>query len=248
VGIETRPPFLTVQRLEAVVEALPSNVTDLTLGFGLECISDLPRMVAVNKGYGPLHVERAIEVIDEVRNRHEHLHIGFEVYVLLKPLFLSEQEAIDEALRTIEWVFEHSAETAVLFMNTIKENTLQGYVNARPQMGPHLHYQPPYYRSAIEVLRQLPDEYRARTVVLGPQSAVPARGMPRGCALCTWPLTGALIAHNLYRDSGILHAAAQSTCPCRSQWQMELGVPDIPLTERVRDGLALLEAEFGLAH
>jgi len=156
IGIETRPNLVSVAKLMEVIEELPHHVRYLTLGFGFECRNDLIREVAINKGYGLWHVEQAINAIDKVNAAQSRVHVTFEVYVMLKPLFLSEQEAIDEALETIDWVYARGAETAVLFMNTIKRNTVQGYLASRMDLEPPLRYQAPFHRSAIQVLRELP--------------------------------------------------------------------------------------------
>ncbi len=246
VGIETRAPFVTAERLEEVIEVLPPGVQSLTLGFGLECVSDLPRVAAINKGYGPRQVEHALATMRAVEEAHPQISINFEIYAMLKPLFLAEGEAIDEALKTIEWAIEHEAESVVLFLNTVKENTLQHLFHTDPGVPHEVRYEPPYYRSAIEVLRQLSPVARERTVVLGPQSAVPAASMPRGCALCTWPLNGTLVAHNLYHEPRLLHAAAETTCPCKPHWEGELAQPSDPLPTRIARGFDWAERELSL--
>ncbi len=245
VGIETRPNLVSVPKLMEVIEELPQHVQYLTLGFGFECRNDLVREVAINKGYGPWHVEQAVKAIDEVNTTQSRVHVTFEVYVMLKPLFLSEQEAIDEALQTIDWVYAQGAETAVLFMNTIKRNTVQGYLASRKDLEPPLRYQPPYHRSAVQVLRELPPLQRRRTAILGVQSGIVAQEMPRGCPLCVPFLLGALMAHNFTRDPAILDHAANSLCPCKEKWLEELSVPHEDLRGRIYRGLDVLEQAFG---
>lgn len=108
VGLETRPGLVTVKKLLHAVESLPAGVADLTLGFGLECLDPLVRDVAINKGYNTNQIDRAIEVIDRVNAAQSRVQVDFEIYVLLKPLFLTEREAIDEAARTIKWSFDEA--------------------------------------------------------------------------------------------------------------------------------------------
>jgi len=242
VGIETRAPFVTFERLDDVVRALPSTVENVTLGFGLECISDLPRLACVNKGYGPEDIEEALEIMRAVERRHPSVRIHFETYTLLKPIFLTEGEAVAEALSTLEWAFERGVETAVLFLNTVKEHTIQHELYLADTLEPPIRFEPPFCRSAVEVLLQLPDEWRRNTVVLGPQSAVAAEGMPRACELCSWPINGALVAHNLYRAPAILHAVAATVCPCKTEWEAELDAPSEPLANRIARGLDALDA------
>ena len=244
VGLETRPSLLSYQKLMHAVESLPDTVVDLTLGFGLECLDPLVREVAVNKGYNTNHIDRAIEVIDRANAAQSRVHVDFEVYVLLKPLFLTENESIDEAVRTIKWSFGRGASTVALFMNTIKRNTVQGYLASREDLVAPYRYMAPFYRTAVQVLRVLPPRARSATLVLGTQSGVPAEGQPTGCQLCTPLMLGALMGFNFTRDDALLEAAARSWCPCREDWDRALNVQGRPLPERIELGIAILEAAF----
>ena len=223
---------------------LPTYVNTLTIGFGFECLTDIVREITINKGYGPVQVDQAIGAIEAANQLQSRVKVAFEIYVMLKPLFLSEQEAIDEALRTINWAYDKGADTAVLFLNTVKINTVQGYFASCEQLRTPIQFFPPYYRSAIQVLRQLPKVWRQRTVVLGVQSGILAQGMPRGCALCAPFLLGALMAHNFTRDTSILDHAARSLCPCKDKWLSELDLPSEDLPTRIRQGLDALENEL----
>lgn len=244
VGLETRPSLVTFKKLMRAIECLPDTVGDLTLGFGLECLDPLVREVAINKGYGTNHIDRAISVIERANLAQSRVRVDFEVYVLLKPLFLTERESIDEALRTIKWSFGRGATTVALFMNTIKHSTVQGYLANRQDLQPPYRYEAPYFRTAVEVLRGLPPTARAWTQVLGPQSGVLAEEQPRGCDLCTPLMLGAIMGFNFTRDSAILEEAARAWCPCRADWESTMEVTGLPLGERIEQGIEILEAAF----
>jgi archaeosine synthase beta-subunit len=246
VGIETRPNLLTCENLLQAVEGLPPTVRNLTVGFGFECRNDLVRELAVNKGYGAKHVLRGRDAIAAVNRAQSRVHVNFEIYVLLKPLFLTEAEAIEEAISTIQWSYAVGAGAVVLFLNTVKPRTLQGYLAARTDLAAPLHYTTPYYRSAIEVMRRLDADERRRTIMLGVQSGVLAEGMPRGCPLCTPFLLGAIMAFNFTLARAPLDEAATSSCACREAWEEELLAPCAPLVERIDDGIAALEAAFAI--
>ena len=244
VGIETRPNLVTREKLLDAVDALPATVRHLTIGFGFECRDDLVRELAVNKGYGPEEVLRARDLIEEVNDTQQGVHLAFEIYVLLKPIFLTEAEAIEEAIRTIEWSYAGGAFSCVLFLNTIKPRTIQEYLSRREDLPPPIQYRTPYYRSAVEVLRRLSPVDRKRTIVLGVQSGILAHGMPRGCALCSPFLLGALMAYNFTADEAILDEAATGVCPCQAAWAEELTEIPSPLLDRVRFGIDKLQARF----
>lgn len=247
IGIETRPNLLTTQKLMATIAALPATVRHLTVGFGFECRDDLVRELAVNKGYGPSHVLRARDAIAEVNQLQEHVMVDFEIYVLLKPIFLTEAEAIEEAISTIQWSFAIGAGATVLFLNTVKARTLQGYLATRTDLPSPLRYETPYLRSAIEVLRRLTGAERRRTIVLGVQSGILAEGMPRGCPLCSPFLLGAIMAYNFTLERGVLDQAAMSGCTCRAAWDLEIDMSAVPLRERVGVALDALETSFNLS-
>ncbi|MCL4467183.1 MAG: hypothetical protein M1389_14395 [Chloroflexi bacterium] len=225
-----------------VIDHLPDPVEGLTVGFGLECLDDLVREAAINKGFGTRSIRKAVRAIDRVNSAQQEVRVAFEIYVLLKPLFLSEQEGIDEALRTIQWAYAQGAESVSLFMNTVKPRTVQGYLASRRDLPPPVRYEPPFYRSAIQVLRQLPPEQRRLTKVLGMQSGIVATELPRGCALCTPFLSGSLSAHNFIGDPTILDLAAGSWCPCKRQWLDSLAIPVESVPSRISAGLNVLES------
>ena len=240
-GFETRPDELTVPKMLAAVDDAPPSVRSLYVGFGLEARSDLIREVTINKGYGIDAVLSAKQVIDEVNRRQSQVRVHFETYVMIKPMFLTEAEGIDEALRTVDWSYANGASTVVLFLNTVKDATLQHVLSEANAPSP-IRFKPPYLRSGVEALRRLPADQRVRTVLLGIQSGVLAHGMPRGCELCRPVLLGALMAHNFTRDATVLESAAACHCPCRSGWENELAnVPGNSIRDRIHSGLDLLE-------
>lgn len=246
-GLETRPNLLTVEGLEDTLAQLPPHVDRLILGFGLECWDDFLRELAVNKGYTRTSVLRAAEVITKVNATQSSVQVEFECYVLLKPTLLHEREAIDEALRTIDWSFRIGAATCALFINTIKDATVQGHLAARSDLEPPIRYQTPYLRSALEVLRRLPPSAQSRTAVLGLQSGIQATDGPRACERCFPFLLGAIYAHTFHRDPEVIERAASAWCPCKSDWQRELDVVDPSLLhERARRLItAMAEDGFG---
>jgi hypothetical protein len=244
VGLETRPNLVRADLLRATIRDLPRTVSRLILGFGVECYDDLLREIAVNKGYNRSAVLRAAAAIAEVNAEQDRIPIEFEHYVLLKPPLLGEGEAIEEALRTIDWSFRVGASTVALFMNTVKPQTVQGHLAAHPTAEPPLRYQTPYLRSAVEVLRRLPATQRACTAVLGLQSGIMATDGPRGCDRCYPFLLGAIYTHDFVRDPTVIERAATTWCPCRGEWEAELNAPTpAPLTQRALDLIDLMCAD-----
>ncbi|CBS87287.1 hypothetical protein [Azospirillum lipoferum] len=239
VGIECRAELVTPEYIAEALAWLPSTVREFTTGIGLESADDLVRLVAVNKKVPRKRLERAFEIIrgssDPTRR------IVFDLYVLLKPPFLSEREAIDDAVRSIDWAFDRGADTVSVFLSSIKENTLCDFLHRQDGFVRPLRYATAYYHSAFEVLRMLAPSRAARTLFMGITSGIPAHGRPRSCPLCDHILSGALVAHNFSRDPALLDVAAAVRCDCRDKWLAELAEEHPPLSTRLPRDLDLVE-------
>ena len=245
-GLETRANTLRQDRIETLLELLPRHVTELALGFGIESADDLILRVAVNKGERSAEFDYALQEVMAVHRRQGFRRVVADCYVLLKPPFLTEAEAIEDAIRSITWAYDRGADTVTLFANTIKRNTLCAHLAAKAGAETPFRYETPWLHSVFEVLAGLPPDYRRRTGVLGFTSGNPYVGAPRACDLCWHVLHGLIAAHNYTRDPALLNAAGELRCDCRQRFLQELSQPSpAPLPQRFDDYIGRLEAEFG---
>lgn len=166
--IESRPEFITSEKIEKLKALL--NGKTLRVCIGLEAKSDNVREKLIRKGITLESYERAVKIAAQC---------GAETltYVLLKPFGLSEREAVEEAVRTIEYAFEvgsHETELEAVFVQpgTPLE---KAYLSNE--------FRPPRLWSVIEVLK--------RTGRLGPvhlggfSDEPPPAAMPENCGVCT---------------------------------------------------------------
>jgi radical SAM enzyme (TIGR01210 family) len=225
IGLETRAETVRLERLRLLCSAMPSHVTELAFGFGLESADDLILRVAVNKGEHVRDLEAAINHIHLVNREFPGLRVVVDCYVLLKPPFLTESEAIQDATTSIDWAYDRGVDTVTLFVNTVKENTLCWWLNRQKHYEPPLRYEPPFLLSAIDVLAGLMPERRARTGILGFTSGKPYVGAPRSCDLCWHVLHGLISAHNYTRHESLINVAREIRCDCRESWIRELSLP-----------------------
>src|SRR5262249_4147358 len=159
------------------------------------------------KGERISDIEKALSCIQKMDKTQQKRRIVADCYVLLKPPFLTEGEAIEDAIRSITWAYERGVETVSLFVNTIKQNTICEWLSNQHQTPTPFRYTTPFLFSAIEVLAGLLPEYRRRTNILGFTSGTPYVGAPRACDLCWHVLHGIISAHNYTRDPALLSAA-----------------------------------------
>jgi archaeosine synthase beta-subunit len=130
-------------------------------------------------------------------------------YVLIKPLGLSEAEAVDDAVATARYVHEvaarHGVRARVAFQPVFVSpgSALEGEFLAG-------RYEPPSLWSVVEVVRRA-HAHGELLVGLSDEGLEPRR-LPSACPRCTPLVRAALARYNQTRD---LAALAVPDCSCR---------------------------------
>lgn len=142
--VESRPEFITKEKITQSLNKLLDK--KLFISLALETSNDKIRQKCINKGFHFSDFKKAAKII---ASSGAHL----QVYVLLKPPFLSEREAIDDAVNTIKDILEFSDKLKISPIIALEpifvlKNTL---VDKLYQKG---EYQPPWLWSVIEVLKR----------------------------------------------------------------------------------------------
>ncbi len=140
VSIETRPEFVDRKRLEELKDIL--NKT-LEIAIGLESANNHVLKYCINKGFSYSDFLTATDILSTIG-------IKIKVYVFLKPLFLTEYEAILDTVNTCETI-EEIADSVSINPMTIHKNTLAEYLWRRQE------YRPPWIWSLVEVLNAIAD-------------------------------------------------------------------------------------------
>ncbi len=194
--VESRPEFITPERL-ADFEGV-----NLEIGIGLETADDFIREHCVNKGFSFSDFLRAAKFI------REH---GFrvKVYLLLKPPFLSEREAIEDAVRSIEKVAD-VADVVSLNLTNVQRGTLV------ERLWKAKLYRPPWLWSAVEVLKSSDVE-----IICDPVAAGKSRG-PHNCGRCDVRVERAIREFSLTQDRSLLNVS----CDCVKVWKKVLELED----------------------
>jgi len=198
---EAQAHHVTAERLADLRARLPA-ATQLCFGIGLESGSDDVLEYSVNNEFTFADFERACGVAAAHGTT-------LKAYVLVKPLFLTESEAIEECVETARRVHALAGVEAVSFNPiSIHANTLTEQVWQRRQ------YRPPWLWSIVEVLRQVTPFSRVHV-----KSDVVAGGLERGahnCGRCDDAVLRAIDAHKVTQDVGVFDGL---DCPCRAEWE-----------------------------
>lgn len=195
--IESRAEFVTKESITSLTAAIyPMN---LQVAIGYESSNEDVRNIAINKGLSQDLFERAVEAILETG-------AAFRPLVLVKPPFLTEREAVDDCLETIQYLKTLNPIQIDLETMTVEDGTL---VHA---LWHHGHYRPPRLWSLVEiVLRAKFDK-----VYVSPFTySVEALDIPRNCGNCDDKVTVSLINH--YNPSFDRGTIADLTCKCQHE-------------------------------
>jgi len=198
---ETRPEYITSEKLSEAESALGKK---FEVAVGLETSSDMIRKDCINKGFSFNDFIMASEVA-----RLEGVSV--KVYLLLKPIFLSESTAIDDIIHSISDAAPY-AETISINLCNVQKGTLVD------QMFESGDYRPPWLWSAIEVLKKGKEFNPEITIISDPVGAGSARG-PHNCGKCDKDAAEAIKIFSLTQDAGVFK---DLDCECRELWKKAL--------------------------
>lgn len=158
---ESRPEFITPD----VVGSLPKNVT---VALGLESSDPEVLKTSVHKGFTPEDIRRAGELLKDNG-------LGVRTYLLLKPPFMTEDMAIEDAVRSARFADPFSDEISINPLNVQRAT----YVERLWKRG---EFRSPWIWSLIEVFRQLSGTVDAR-LMSSPSGGGAMRGV-HNCGQC----------------------------------------------------------------
>lgn len=212
--VETLAHLLRKDQLEHAMK----YVDDLEIALGLESTDDRVLRYAVNKVWGLKEHARAADLAHE-------LGATVKTYLLIKPPFLTEREAIDDAVRS-----GHDADP---YSDTISFNPVN--VQSRTivdRLYRRGGYRPPWLWSVVDVLERTED-LKAHV-----KAHPTAGGMARGahnCGSCDRKVMNAIEEYSL----GLRRDFDDLACECEDVWRAYLDAQAFLFTPA--DPLAILE-------
>jgi radical SAM enzyme (TIGR01210 family) len=168
---------------------------------------------------GRVNNEFTVEDYENAARVAEAYNTLLKCYVLVKPPFLTEKEALEEAVATARRVTGTPALEALSFNPvSVHKNTL---VEELFHAGD---YSPPWLWTVVEVLRRVSEFADAQV-----HSDVVAGGQPRGAhnfGACDEDVLRAIDAHKLTGDTSVFDRV---DCPCKELWLEQLDLEDLGL-------------------
>ncbi len=202
--IETRPEFVTASKLKA----LAKYKEQLIIAIGLECADDEILKNSINKGFTVHDFERAARLLNEY-------NIPLKTYILVKPPYTTEKEAIEYAVSTAKFAAKYSSYISFNPVN-IQSFTLV------EELWKEGSYRPPWLWSIIEILK--------RTAGLGIVVSYPTGSFERGahnCKKCNEEAMSIITNFSLTQDKSVLDQ--ELDCECKGYWKEVLEIEDYTL-------------------
>ncbi|MEA2071900.1 MAG: archaeosine biosynthesis radical SAM protein RaSEA [Asgard group archaeon] len=221
--VETRPEYVTKSFLQKVTTILGKEIS-LELGMGLETSDDFIRTNYINKGFLLEDYKKAIDITKNFPK------IRVRSYLLLKPPFLTEQEAINDTIQSaIDAITLGSRSISINPVNIQNKTFL--YQIWRKGL-----YRAPWLWSVKEVLQTIWGEIKDRNledavdrIVCDPSGAGSIRGT-HNCKKCNKDFIRAIKKYSVSQDPKNLDNLA---CSCKKFWEeiknIELATRDFSL-------------------
>lgn len=222
--LETLPEYLSEQVLIQTKKILENKIVEI--GIGLESSNEIIRNLCINKSYSLKLFEKTIGLIKQ------YFHVLS--YVLIKPSFLSEQEALEDAISTIEYAFTQGIDIVSIEPVNISNHNMSGYLN---RLGL---YRPVWLWSIIEIMKVTHKLGELR--VGGFQFEPKYEWQPYNCKKCTKKIQKELFTYNESNNPSPLF---DIRCGCVEEWKSELTKKKLPLIERIDNYIS--EVEFNLS-
>ncbi|MCX6688112.1 MAG: archaeosine biosynthesis radical SAM protein RaSEA [Methanoregula sp.] len=201
---ETRPEYVQSESLSQFIEAADdgSHQTPVYCAIGLETTNDTIREKCIDKGFTFPDFTRAASVA--------HLAgAGVKAYLLFKPLFLTEGEAVAD-MRTS--IVEASRHADIISMNPC---TVQRRTELERYWREHA-YRPPYLWSVLSILQDAPVY-----VACDPLGGGQHRG-PHNCGKCDYEIVKGIRDYTLNGDKDLIGALMDIDCACKQEWEYVL--------------------------
>ncbi|MFO7677331.1 MAG: archaeosine biosynthesis radical SAM protein RaSEA [Thermoplasmatota archaeon] len=206
ISVESRPEFITDKKLLSLQHLFLSKVFEV--GIGLETANDVIRKYAINKGFSFKDYIQAAKVL-----KKNSIHC--KTYLLAKPPFLTEREAIDDCIHTIKKIDKY-ADIISINPTNVQRNTAVDYLWKRSQ------FRPIWLWSIVEILKKSKTLTNAQI-----KCDIAGGGSRRGahnCESCDGKILDAIAQFSLLQDPCVFNGL---DCSCKNEWLDQLDIESL---------------------
>jgi len=207
VSVESRPEYITQEKLSELKDIYKNKIFEV--GVGLETADDTIREKIINKGFTFKDYKKATDIMKKN-------NVKIKTYVLIKPPFLSEKQAIDDAIKAAEKIKDI---TDIVSFNpvNVQRNTFVNYLWQRKM------YRPPWLFSIVEILKkskEIAPDIRIKCDIVGGGNI---RGA-HNCRECDKQFLKLIEDFSLTQDTRIFE---KLNCICYDKWLDQLEIEEL---------------------
>lgn len=199
--LESRPDLVSEEKASALRAALPN--IELEVGLGVDSANDMIRKLCIHKCFNLKSYEKACKILRD-------LGISITAFVLVKPPFLSEHEAVKDALQSAKKAFDVGASTVSFEPMTVQKFTLTYYLH---EIGL---YRPPWLWSIIEIIKQ---SWHFGKLRVGQLTYPTPVDVPKNCSRCSSSFAERISSFNRTQRPELFEGIS---CSCKSEWEREV--------------------------
>jgi hypothetical protein len=198
--VETRPEYVNQEILKECREIL--REIHFEIAIGLETSNDNIRRNYINKGFKLKDFERAVSIA-------KNTGVGVKSYLLIKPPFLREREAIIDSTTSAIDSFKIGVNSISFNPCTVHKGTL---VEHLWKIGK---YRPPWLWSIIEILKNTSEKLNNKIRIICSLAGIGSEKGPHNCGKCDARIRELLNEFTLTQNPEIL---SNVKCDCKQEW------------------------------
>lgn len=202
--VESLPQFVTEERMAEAKQFLGKK--KLSVSIGLQSSDDIVRELAVNSTCSRIGFEKANNLL---------LDNGYSTvaFLMIKPPFLTEHEAIEDTLNSIKYLQQLGISESILCATRITPNTI---VHILHEEG---NFTSPWLWSVLEVLKRAANDMkeslpRVAISELSPQQNIDSINT-QNCEKCSNKIVEAITLYNTTRDLTLFDSLE---CSCEKDY------------------------------
>jgi radical SAM enzyme (TIGR01210 family) len=198
ISVESRPEYITDEKISDIKDLYKNKIFEI--GIGLETADDNIREKIINKGFTFKDYKKAAELMKKN-------NIKLKTYVLIKPPYLSEKQAIKDAIKTVEKI-KNITDTVSFNPVNVQRNTVVNYLWQRKM------YRPAWLFSIVEILKKskkIAKDLRIKCDIVGGGNI---RGA-HNCKECDKHFLKAISDFSLSQNTNVFD---DLKCSCYDKW------------------------------
>lgn len=205
VVIESRPEYITENKLEEIINCLGNRI-NMEIGVGIESFNEEIRNISINKGISTEEIINAI-------NLSKKYSINIKAYLLIKPLFITEGDAVDDAIYSANKCIELGCSRISYCPATVHKGTLMEVLWKKNQ------YRPPYLWSILKILHNVKTKNPQKIIMCDTSGIPTARGAHNKLDChCNWKIKEAITNFTITQNISYIEEVLSMECPCKKQW------------------------------